>query len=433
MVVAQTRRPLSVSTDKLGVTAMRCAHLLQRWSAGETIDRSGRGRFVEVYPAAALQRWGLKPDGYKRGGQAVLRARLRDLLDAAPSIVLENDAEELCGASDDAFDALLAALIARAVDLGLSDPPSRRQQQIAAEEGWIHLPLRRSLPFLAHNRSELDANATPALADALRRTGVPVGPDSYVDSLEHALLPTVDAADRKQIVNQFEGKGGSELKPKKAAKPKFWAARSSAALAANTFYPFLAAQRDLPLAGQSFSGAGGLEFTCPTGLKGTPPTLDFVKQSDNEVLAIESKLLEPFDPHEADFKPAYAKAMSGVHAAWRDEYERLMADAHRYRFLDAAQLVKHYLGVRKCFPESRVTLAYLYWEPTDAEDCMSCVVHRAEVEELRARVASGDVSFVARSYREIWEEWSAADQPRWLQDHVRALRARYEVAVHPKG
>jgi hypothetical protein len=57
----QTRRPVSVSTDRLGVTAMRCAHLLHRWSNGQHIDRTGPGRFVEVYPAAALVRWGLSP------------------------------------------------------------------------------------------------------------------------------------------------------------------------------------------------------------------------------------------------------------------------------------------------------------------------------------------------------------------------------------
>jgi len=58
-VVMHTRRPLSVSTDKLGVTAMRCAHPLHRWSlAGESVDRAGGKRFVEVYPAAALARWG---------------------------------------------------------------------------------------------------------------------------------------------------------------------------------------------------------------------------------------------------------------------------------------------------------------------------------------------------------------------------------------
>ena len=58
------RDPLSVSTDKISFTAMRCARLLteygQRW---EPVDRSGAGRIVEVYPAAALRQWGLEPRG----------------------------------------------------------------------------------------------------------------------------------------------------------------------------------------------------------------------------------------------------------------------------------------------------------------------------------------------------------------------------------
>lgn len=40
-VIMHTRHPLSVSTDKLGVTAMRCAHLLHRWGSQRPVDRTG--------------------------------------------------------------------------------------------------------------------------------------------------------------------------------------------------------------------------------------------------------------------------------------------------------------------------------------------------------------------------------------------------------
>src|SRR5262245_19580776 len=47
--------PLSVSTDRIGVTAMRCATLLDALAAaGHPVDRAGGGQVVEVYPAAAL-------------------------------------------------------------------------------------------------------------------------------------------------------------------------------------------------------------------------------------------------------------------------------------------------------------------------------------------------------------------------------------------
>ncbi|MEG0299727.1 MAG: DUF429 domain-containing protein, partial [Aurantimicrobium sp.] len=53
------RWPLSVSTDRLGLTAMRCAGLLSRLSAsGVEIDRSGSGLVTEVYPGASLRLWG---------------------------------------------------------------------------------------------------------------------------------------------------------------------------------------------------------------------------------------------------------------------------------------------------------------------------------------------------------------------------------------
>lgn len=68
------RTPLSVSTDKIGVTAMRCAGLLDAMAArGERVDRAGSGRVVEVYPAAALRRWGLWQASSKGvAGRAIL-------------------------------------------------------------------------------------------------------------------------------------------------------------------------------------------------------------------------------------------------------------------------------------------------------------------------------------------------------------------------
>ncbi|WP_419164393.1 DUF429 domain-containing protein [Candidatus Palauibacter sp.] len=70
------RWPLSVSSDLIAVPAMRAVRLLADAATGESIDRSGGGRFVEVYPAAALHVWGFPSRGYKRAKGAALRARL---------------------------------------------------------------------------------------------------------------------------------------------------------------------------------------------------------------------------------------------------------------------------------------------------------------------------------------------------------------------
>ena len=75
-VTQQSRRPLSVSSDRIAVTAMRCARLLtavaERRGLGRALDRTGADRVVEVYPGAALPLWSdevgdvrLDPQGYK--------------------------------------------------------------------------------------------------------------------------------------------------------------------------------------------------------------------------------------------------------------------------------------------------------------------------------------------------------------------------------
>ena len=65
-------RPLSVSTDLIGVVALRAAGLQQRFlDAGLEVDRSGlSGSVAEVYPAAALRFWELPSRGYKGAAHA---------------------------------------------------------------------------------------------------------------------------------------------------------------------------------------------------------------------------------------------------------------------------------------------------------------------------------------------------------------------------
>ena len=137
------RRPLSVSTDLIGIVAMRAATLLDALAArGEPVDRAGSGRVIEVYPAPALAAWGINATGYKSRAGA---GRLPVLLDAVEEQLggLQLDTEQRALASGDhnCFDAIVAALIARAAALGLTYPPDPgAEADLAVREGWIHLP-----------------------------------------------------------------------------------------------------------------------------------------------------------------------------------------------------------------------------------------------------------------------------------------------------
>jgi hypothetical protein len=148
------RWPLSVAADRIAMPAFRSAQLLARVDDG-AIDRSGTGRIVEVYPAAALVIWGehgsLVSSGYKgTAGRAVRRKLVADLLGMTKGWFRSTKALCVrCHASDHVFDALIAAFVARASALGLCEPIPEEERDLAAREGWIALPQPGSLAQLA--------------------------------------------------------------------------------------------------------------------------------------------------------------------------------------------------------------------------------------------------------------------------------------------
>lgn len=132
------KQPLSVSTDKLGLVAMRCAVLLDDLvSAGRAANRDGSGEVVEVNPGAALAAWGMTSPGYKTD-----RRLLVALVEAVAAKVPINlgSFESLVMASDDAFDAVLAALVTVASEFGRCLPVPAMHTATAQREGWVAIP-----------------------------------------------------------------------------------------------------------------------------------------------------------------------------------------------------------------------------------------------------------------------------------------------------
>jgi predicted nuclease with RNAse H fold len=131
--------PLSVSTDRLGLTAMRCAGLLGRIARGGIpVDRSGTGVVVEVYPGASLRCWNLPTLAYRttvEGRETLLRAIRAE----APWLDL-GEHGVLMTRSADALDAVIAALAARSAAIGKTFARPAAMQERARREGWIALP-----------------------------------------------------------------------------------------------------------------------------------------------------------------------------------------------------------------------------------------------------------------------------------------------------
>ncbi|MGW6416897.1 DUF429 domain-containing protein [Streptomyces sp. NPDC055055] len=142
---AGRQRPLSVSTDRLGVVAIRAAELMERLAdGGPALPRDGSGPVVEVYPAYALLQWGLAPAGtYKGKDGGPAREVIVGALEAGLGFALPARVRERCVDSDHDLDALVSAVVARAAALGLTDPPETDEERAAAAvEGWMHLPRR---------------------------------------------------------------------------------------------------------------------------------------------------------------------------------------------------------------------------------------------------------------------------------------------------
>lgn len=142
--------PLAVAADRIAAVAMRCAGLQAALAdGGLPVDRTGAGLVVEVYPAAALRVWGFTSRSYKGASHHLALGNLVDGLRAAVPALDWQGHDRDCRSSDDAFDAVVCALLARAAHRGLTAGPPADLVSRAATEGWIHLPVAGSLGLLA--------------------------------------------------------------------------------------------------------------------------------------------------------------------------------------------------------------------------------------------------------------------------------------------
>jgi len=208
---------------------------------------------------------------------------------------------------------------------------------------------------------------------------------------------------------------------------KIRAIHSSAALAANTFGRWKTEPEKLKLVGLSGFQSPALEAQCRTGLVGTPPNLDVLLQSSNVVIGIESKFLELLTPKMPKFTASYSRGRLPLcENTWWSFLEHVshMPKSH----LDAAQLIKHYLGLRKQFSHGkRVFLLYLYWKPFNAEAFPEYAHHDEDLYKFQNAVQSSDaVHFIAMDYLTLWKGW---EKDKHMGQHAKLLMNRYSVEI----
>jgi hypothetical protein len=128
----------------------------------------------------------------------------------------------------------------------------------------------------------------------------------------------------------------------------------------------------------------------------------------------------------AEFSISYDRLRgSHAHSPWYEMIGHLRANPGRYEFVDAAQLVKHALGLLASYGKREVRLIYLYWEPRNVNDWPTCAEHRAEAKTLASQVERCSIKLIPMSYRELWDVWACQEPP----PHLEYLRARYDCVV----
>jgi hypothetical protein len=233
------------------------------------------------------------------------------------------------------------------------------------------------------------------------------------------------------ILARYAGAAGKEVTSGKFASPE-----SSAALAANAFGFFLEDPSAFTLPGLSpFGETISVELEAQMRFPwrgGLHPWLDAAARTETHLNGIESKRYEPFrDAKKAAFSKAYDRPVWGENMSAYEAVRDALRDGGPFRFLDAAQLVKHAFGLRtQAVREGRrPVLVYLFAEPrafpsgreiADAD----LKAHRAEIAAFVDLVAPSEVLFIGLSYRELVSYW--VELPK-LRTHACALVNSFDL------
>ena len=273
--------------------------------------------------------------------------------------------------------------------------------------------------------ADLQTRACAALAARLREL-VPAERlhenGTHTLELADAFVPTLAEEDVAWSHAELAARAKGELRTSGAGTVQAHAAWSSTALVASAFAPWRTRPDALLLAGLGPFTALRLEERLHIPHGGGTPNLDVALDGPDGLVGIESKLTEHLAPSrprawkDAYRRPAMAAALAG---GWATTFRDLLDGRWVPRHLDAGQLVRHALSLRRAGH-----LVLLHWEPENADEHPEIATHRAEVAELTKRVGDAAPHLHVLTIEDLLGGW----EPH-APEHVAALRARYVLPV----
>lgn len=218
----------------------------------------------------------------------------------------------------------------------------------------------------------------------------------------------------EETMKNFDEGDGSETKDSKSRLAKMKALHSSSALPVNVFQYWQNKDVNPILYACKFSNNKSfiLNSNLPNKVKfeqkfeisenknlfPRKPNLDIVIE-DNKIYAIESKFTEPYYK-----KPqGLSKRYKDDESFWTDLLnlkslaDKISPDINEFKFLDAAQLIKHILGLKNKHKKSDFVLLYL-WYDVIGKDSFE---HRKEIEKFAEIAKKDNIKFRHITYQEV--------------------------------
>lgn len=212
---------------------------------------------------------------------------------------------------------------------------------------------------------------------------------------------------------------------------KFNALYSSAALAVNNFAIVKRHLKDFSFLNYTNFTSADFERKFKTGLLGTSPNLDFTLESNNNIVAFESKYLELLNKKKVIFKSSYNKdKLKYLNDFWLDLIKMYANNEH---YLDIAQLIKHAIGLMNYnynLPNKeikKVILVYVFWTPTNYQKFAEYQIHAEELIKFSNILENqNDIEFLSLTYEEFWKMY---ENNNVFQNHFEKMKTRYRIEI----
>lgn len=162
------------------------------------------------------------------------------------------------------------------------------------------------------------------------------------------------------------------------------------------------------------------------GISGATPNLDVIIKLEDEIIAIESKFAEPYRSH--TYKNLSTKYLTN-NKLWEGltKIQELAKKLeNKYTHLDAAQLIKHILGLRtdneKISKDKKITLLYLWYDVPGTEEAKE---HQEEIEAFATIAKADGINFHHITYQKVINKLNELCPEECHQDYRKYLNQRY--------